>query len=57
MEAIVASEYDSELLNIKESAPVHLMKNITYTKENTIMDYFESHFRGDKGRVQVELYK
>jgi len=57
LEAIVASEYDSELLNIKESAPVHLMKNITYTKENVIIDYFESHFRGDKGRVQVELYK
>jgi len=57
LEAIVASKYDSELLNIKEGAPVHLMKNITYTKENTIMDYFESHFRGDKGRVQVELYK
>ena len=57
LEAIVASEYDSELLHIKESAPVHLMKNITYTKENAIMDYFESHFRGDKGRVQVELYK
>ena len=57
LEAIVASKYDSELLNIKEGAPVHLMKNITYTKENIIMDYFESHFRGDKGKVQVELYK
>ena len=59
LEAIVASEYDSELLNIKEGAPIHLMKNITYTntKENIVMDYFESHFRGDKGKVQVELYK
>ena len=58
LEAIIASKYDAELLNIKEGAPVHLMKNITYTntKEN-IMDYFESHFRGDKGKVQVELYK
>jgi len=34
------------------------MKNITYTntKENIVMEYFESHFRGDKGKVQVELY-
>ena len=57
LEAIIASKYDSELLNIKEDAPIHLMKNITCTKENVIMDYFESHFRGDKGKVQVELYK
>ena len=58
LEAIIASKYDSELLNIEENAaPVHLMKEITYTKENIIMDYFESHFRGNKGRVQVELYK
>lgn len=57
LEAIIASKYDSDLLNIKGGAPVHLMKNITYTKENIVMDYFESHFRGDKGRVQVELYK
>jgi len=57
LEAIIASKYDSELLNIKREAPVHLMKNITFTKENIVMDYFESYFRGDKGRVQVELYK
>ncbi|MDI3547286.1 MAG: GntR family transcriptional regulator, N-acetylglucosamine utilization regulator [Halanaerobiales bacterium] len=57
LEPIVASEYDSELLNIEEGAPIHLMQNITYTKENIIMDYFESHFRGDKGKVMVELYK
>ena len=57
LEAIIASKYDSELLNIKEGAPVHLMKNITYTKENIVMDYFESHFRGDKGKITVELYR
>jgi len=57
LEPIVASKYDSRLLNIKENAPVHLIKNIIYTKENIIMDYFESHFRGDKGKFVVELYK
>ena len=39
LEAIIASKHDSELLNIKEGAPVHLMKNITYTKINTVMKY------------------
>ena len=32
LEAIIASKYDSELLKIKEKAPIHLMKNVTHTK-------------------------
>ena len=57
LEAIIASKYDSEFLNIKEGVSIHLIKNITCTRENIVMDYFESHFRGDKGKIQVELYK
>ena len=58
LEPIIASEYDARILNIEKGAPVHLMQNITYTEDNNIvMDYFESHFRGDKGKVMVELYK
>ena len=30
LDAIMAAKYDSELFNIKEDVPVHLMKNITY---------------------------
>lgn len=45
LEAIMASKYDSEFLNIKEDVPVHLMKNITYAKEDIAMDCFKSHFR------------
>jgi DNA-binding GntR family transcriptional regulator len=45
LEAIMASKHDSELLNIKEDVPVHLMKNITYAKEDIVMDCFKSHFR------------
>lgn len=57
LEAIIASNYESELLNIKEGAPIQLIREITYTKENVIMDYFECRFRGDKGKIVVELYK
>jgi len=45
LEAIMASKHNSELLNIKEDVPVHLMKNITYAKEDIVMDCFKSHFR------------
>jgi len=56
LEPIIAEEYDSQILKIKLGAPMHLMQNITYTKDNIAMDYFESRFRGDKGKVRVELY-
>ena len=56
LEPINADEYDAKALKVDIGAPMHLMGNITYTKENIIMDYFESRFRGDKGKVKVELY-
>jgi len=56
LEPIVADEYDSQILKIRIGDPMHLMQNVTYTKDNIIMDYFESHFRGDKGKVKVVLY-
>jgi GntR family transcriptional regulator len=57
LEPLVATEYDAEILHIEEGAPIHFMQNITYDKDNLIIDYFESRFRGDKGKVTVELYK
>ncbi len=57
LEPLVATEHDSETLNIELGAPIHFMQNLTYNKENIIIDYFESRFRGDKGKVTVELYK
>ncbi len=57
LEPLLASEYDSKLLKIEEGAPIHLMQNVTYDRENVIIDYYESRFRGDKGQIKVELYK
>lgn len=56
LEPVVAEKIDAEILNIEEGSPIHLMENITYDKKGRVMDYFESRFRGDKGKVQVELY-
>ncbi|MTI58617.1 MAG: GntR family transcriptional regulator [Firmicutes bacterium] len=56
LEPSVATEHDSEVLNIEIGAPIHLMKNLTYNSDGIIIDYFESRFRGDKGKVTVELY-
>ncbi|NLJ38296.1 MAG: GntR family transcriptional regulator [Candidatus Atribacteria bacterium] len=56
LEATVADNLDSKVLEIPEGAPVIFMKNITFTPENTIMDYFQSRFRGDKGKIKVEVF-
>jgi len=55
LEAMVADALDSQVLEIPEGAPVFFMKNITYTPQNMIMDYFQSRFRGDKGKIKVNL--
>lgn len=57
LEAVVADKLDSKLLNIHEGAPMFFMRNVTYTKNNTVMDYFQSRFRGDKGEVRVKVYR
>ena len=55
LEPGIAEKYDKELLEVEEGSPIHLMKNVTYTKDGTPMDYFESRFRGDRGKVRVQL--
>ncbi len=56
LEPIVASEFYAKLLQIDLAAPIHLMKSITHTKDHRIMDYFESYFRGDIGKMSIEIY-
>ncbi|HAX98517.1 MAG TPA: hypothetical protein DCY12_06440 [Candidatus Atribacteria bacterium] len=56
LEATVADDLDSKVLEIPEGAPVIFMKNLTFTPENSIMDYFQSRFRGDKGKIKVEVF-
>lgn len=56
LEPVVAEKRDEDLLGVKKGSPIHLMKDITYDQNNEPMDYFKSRFRGDKGKVKVELY-
>lgn len=55
LEPVIAEKYDKELLEVDEGSPIHLMKNVTYTEDGTPMDYFESRFRGDRGKMRVQL--
>jgi len=55
LEPVIAEPYDTELLEVEEGSPIHLMKNLSYSSEGIPMDYFESRFRGDRGKVRVKL--
>lgn len=55
LEPAVANQNDRKYLKIEKGEPIHLMKNVTYDKSGTIFDYFESRFRGDKGKIKVRL--
>ncbi|HSV30667.1 MAG TPA: GntR family transcriptional regulator, partial [Atribacteraceae bacterium] len=57
LEAIVADALDAELLQVPEGAPLLLMKNTTFTTDGIPMDYFQSRFRGDRGKVKVEVFE
>ncbi len=55
LEPAVADQDDQKYLKVDKGAPIHLMKNITYAQSGVIFDYFESRFRGDKGKIKVRL--
>ncbi len=55
LEVSIADEVDASFLKISPGAPILLMENITFTESGVIMDFFQSRFRGDKGRVKVEV--
>ncbi|MFW6026859.1 MAG: GntR family transcriptional regulator [Candidatus Woesearchaeota archaeon] len=55
LEPVVADQNDVNNLGVEIGAPIHLMKNITYDKNEIIFDYFISRFRGDKGKINVRL--
>ena len=57
LEAVVADTIDAEELDVAKGSPIFLMKNITYSDTDKVMDYFQSRFRGDRGKVNVEVFE
>lgn len=55
LEAVIADEIDASFLGVEVGAPILLMENITFTENGMVMDFFQSRFRGDRGRVKVEV--
>lgn len=55
LEAVLAEAQDAELLEIQEGDPIQLTTSVTYTKENTPIEYSIAKFRGDKNVFRCEV--
>lgn len=53
LEAVIANESESELLNISPGAPLMLIESTSYLEDGTPVEYFKARHRGDRTRFQV----
>ncbi len=51
----LADEYDSKLLEQKKNSPIQIIETISLSKEKEPFDFFESRFRGNYGKIFVEI--
>ena len=55
VEATVAGERESSLLQIKRGAPLLVLRSIGYTSGRRAVDYYVAFHRGDRSAFEVEL--
>jgi len=55
MEAMLSSEVETETFCFEQSSPCLFLKRSTYSKENKLIEYVESAFRGDAYVYRVKL--
>ena len=57
LEAIVASEYEANLLEVNEGAPLISLESISYLEDGTPLEYYHALHRGDRSMFEVELIR
>ncbi len=57
LESTMATANEGKLLQVKESAPLLLLEDFIYTKEDVPMEYSRVLFRGDKIKLKLEFNK
>lgn len=55
IEAVVAGQFESDLLQIKKGYPIQLTKTIGYNKQNYPIEYSIASYRGDRNKFTVEI--
>ncbi len=57
LEAILANEYEAELLQVAKGAPLILLDSISFLADGTPIEYYHALHRGDRSRFEVELIR
>ena len=57
LEAIVAGEYEANLLAVNEGAPLISLDSVSYLEDGTPLEYYHALHRGDRSMFEVELIR
>ena len=57
LEAVPASQRESELLQVDVGAPLMLLNSVSYLADDTPIEYYHALHRGDRSRFEAELVR
>lgn len=57
IEAVPASEYEAQLLQVKKGAPLIMLDSVSYLEDGRPVEYYHALHRGDRSRFEVELLR
>ncbi|WP_028562833.1 GntR family transcriptional regulator [Paenibacillus pinihumi] len=55
LEAVLAGEYEADLLDIEKGAPIQYIKSVTYLEDGSPIEYSLAKYRGDRSQFTFEL--
>ena len=57
IEAVLANDFEAELLGIERGAPLLMLDSISYSDDGIPIEYYHALHRGDRSRFEVELVR
>jgi GntR family transcriptional regulator len=57
IEAVLANDYEAELLGIECGSPLLMLDSVSYTEDGQPIEYYHALHRGDRSRFEVELVR
>lgn len=57
LEAVLATEYEARLLQIKVGDPLILLDSVAYLEDDTPIEYFHCFHRGGRSRFKIDLIR
>ncbi|GIP34927.1 GntR family transcriptional regulator [Paenibacillus sp. J2TS4] len=55
LESVLAGDYESQLLNVKQGAPIQFIKSTTFLSNGTPIEYSLAKYRGDRNTFTFEM--